>query len=407
MTVIKRRYGSTWRILSPVTGQQPDPTTPMAPTNVQANSSVGGQATVSWTPPADNGGSSITGYSITAIRISTGESIVTDVGAGTITTTITDLVSGELYAFTVHATNAIGSSSESQPPVQIVIPGGSELVMPTLATVGARSSPNRILTAAEALDELRNTGHLSQVTVTGMFALSGSDGTNWVIEDCQFQGGSTYAIRGYTSGGTFTGTQAQRPIFRYCDILGRAAYGSGNTSSGACIYGHDMIFEHANIYGGQDGVKAGHRLDMRYSWVHDLDHPAGAHCDAVQIVSGTNSVFIGNRFDAYVGYSSDGSLTPTGDTGNSVLQTGSVTGDISALWNHNWFAGGHYTVRGAGNDVRVEYTFTNNRFLRYGTSVALQLSNLPPNRYGSTYGGVTEYEVWQNNVWDDTEELIS
>lgn len=409
MTTIKRRYGSTWRVLSPIVDDGeggPEPTVPMAPTNVQASSSVGGQATVSWTPPADNGGSSITGYAITTTRVSDGTSNVTNVGA-VVSTIITDLVSGELYEFTAQAVNTVGLSSASTPPAQVIIPGGTELTMPTAATVGPRQAPNRTLSAAQALDELRNTGYLSRVTVTGTFGLSGSDGMDWVIEDCRFEAGSTYAVRGYTSGGAFTGTQVQRPVFRYCELVGAAAHSGGTSASNACVYGDDIIFEHTDMYGGADGVKARNRIELRYSWVHDLDHPSGAHCDAVQIVSGTGSVFLGNRFDAYVGYSSDGSLVPDGSTGNGVLQTGAVTNNISALWDHNWFAGGHYTIRGAGSDARVEYTFRNNRFLRYGTSVALGLTNLQPNRYGTTYGGVTTNEVWENNVWDDTEELIT
>lgn len=274
--------------------------------------------------------------------------------------------------------------------------------LPTAATVGPRYASTRTITAAQALTELRSTGTLSRATVQGMFSLSGSDGVNWVIEDVRFEG-STYGIRGYAGGGAFTGTQAQRPVFRYVEVVGTAARGSGACS--AVVYGYDMVFEHADIYGCNDGVKATSNLEMHHSWVHDLDHPDGGHCDAVQIVSGTNIVFTGNRFDAYIGYSSDGSQTPDGDTGNAVLQTGSVTGPISATWEHNWFAGGHYTIRG-DPDSRVDYTFRNNRFLRNGTSIALGLTNLPPNQYGPTYGGVTTNEVWENNVWDDTGQAV-
>ena len=401
MVLVKRRYNGTWRTL----GGSGSPTVPLAPTNVQVSSTVNGQANVSWTPPADTGGSPLTGYTVTFIRASDSALDTAIVGAVVTSTSITSLTEGELYTFSVHADNAIGSSAESDPPAQVVIAGGVALTLPTAATTGPRTAPNRTITAAQALSELRTTSYLSQATVTGTFALDGSDGVNWVIEDCRFEGGNNYTIRGYT-GTAFTGTQAERPVFRYCEILGRAAYGSGDSNTGACVYAADIIIEHADIYGGNDGIKARHRLELRYSWVHDLDHPSGAHSDAVQIVSGTNSVFIGNRFDAYVGYSSDGSLVPTGDTGNAVLQTGSVTGNTSALWEHNWFAGGHYTIRGAGDDVRVEYVFRNNRFLRYGTSVALGLTNLAPNRYGPTYGGVTTNEVWENNVWDDTEEVV-
>ncbi len=400
MVVIKRRYNGMWRIL----GSGSSSTVPLAPTGVQVDVSIAEQATISWMAPADTGGSPITGYMVSYARMSDGLADSKSVGAGVLSTSIVDLAAGDTYIFTVHAANVNGVSEESA-AVQALITVAGGFVLPTLATVGPRNAPNRTLTAAQALAELRSTNYLSRTIVTGTFGLDGSDGVNWVIEDCRFEGGSTYGVRGYT-GTAFTGTQAQRPVFRYCEILGRAAYGNGDSDTGACVYAADIIIEHSNIYGGVDGIKARHRLDMRHSWVHDLDHPAGAHCDAVQIVSGINSVFIGNRFDAYVGYSSDGSLTPTGDTGNGVLQTGSVTGPISALWEYNWFAGGHYTIRGAGSDPQVEYIFRNNRFLRFGTSVALGLANLPPSRYGSNYGGVTTNEVWENNVWDDTEEVV-
>lgn len=280
--------------------------------------------------------------------------------------------------------------------------------MPTAATVGPRNAPTRTLTSAQALAELRNTGRLSRVTITGTFGLSGSDGTGWVIEDCRIEGG-TYGVRGYTSGGAFTGTQAQRPVFRYCEIVGHAVHGNSDGGSSACIYGDDMIFEHADIYGCIDSIKASDRFEIYNSWAHDNDHPSGAHSDAVQIVSGQNNIFRGNRFESYVGYSSDGSSTPDGSTGSGLLQTGNVSGDISAVWENNWFAGGHYTIRGPGDrdaEYTVRYTFRNNRWLRNGTSVRLGLTNLPPNRYGPTYGDLTTNTIWENNVWDDTNEPV-
>ncbi|HMQ09064.1 MAG TPA: fibronectin type III domain-containing protein [Candidatus Nanoperiomorbaceae bacterium] len=402
MTVIKRRYNGTWRTLGTTGGQ----TVPMAPIGVSVTSTISETIDVSWTAPPDNGGSPITGYTITYVRDSSGATGSVNTGAGVTFASISGLVADEVYSVTVHATNAVGTSAKSQPPVQVIVSVQAALAMPTATTVGLRLVPNRTLSATQALNELRENGTLSRVTVTGTFGLSGSDGINWVIEDCRFEGGNSYAIRGYTSGGAFTGSLTQRPVFRYCEVVGRAAHSDGANNSSACIYGDDMIFDHTDIYGGVDGIKARNRLEVRSSWVHDLDRPSGAHCDAVQIVSGVGSVFVGSRFDAYIGYCSDGSSVPSGDTASGMLQTGSVTGDISALWEHNWFAGGHYTVRGAGSDSRVEYTFRNNHFMRFGTSVILGIANLPPNRYGATYGGVTTDEIWENNVWDDTEEPV-
>lgn len=279
--------------------------------------------------------------------------------------------------------------------------GTSTLSIPTLATIGPRCTPTETISRDEALTRLRNTGTLSCVTVTGSFRLSGSDGIGWVIEDVLFiNGGSLYGIQAYSGLDAYTGTLAERAIFRYVEVRGNgSASGSG---CGAAVYARNIIMEYANIYGCSDGIKPSSNFTLQYSWVHDLDHPSGAHSDAVQIVSGTGLVFHGNRFDAYVGYSSDGSSTPDGSTGSGMLQTGTVTNNIQAVWTNNWFAGGHYTVRGS-NDMtyNIDYLFRNNRFLRYGTSVALGLTNLEPNRYGPLYQmGSADFDC--SNVWDDT-----
>ena len=63
-------------------------------------------ATINWTPPADNGGSPITSYTVLS---NTGESATT---SGT-SATITGLTNGQTYTFSVIATNAAGISAVS------------------------------------------------------------------------------------------------------------------------------------------------------------------------------------------------------------------------------------------------------------------------------------------------------
>ncbi len=72
-------------------------------------------AHVSWAPPSDNG-SAITGYTVTA---SPGGATV-GVAAPTTATDVTGLTAGLSYTFTVHATNAIGDSLESDASNAIV-----------------------------------------------------------------------------------------------------------------------------------------------------------------------------------------------------------------------------------------------------------------------------------------------
>ncbi len=111
---------------------------PTAPTNVSAVP-AGGEAEVDWSAPNDDGGSAITGYTVTP---STGGNAGTPVpvGANATSATVTGLTNGTSYTFKVTATNAIGSTDS--PATSAVTPNNTlfDLAKPANVDSGDNSA---------------------------------------------------------------------------------------------------------------------------------------------------------------------------------------------------------------------------------------------------------------------------
>jgi Fibronectin type III domain len=112
---------------------------PQAPTAVIATSGTG-QASISWTAPASDGGSPITGYTVTQSGSSCGPSgpvcASATVPASATSANVTGLFNGTAYAFTVHATNAIGNGPESAPSNTITTALGPSNPPPFISASG-------------------------------------------------------------------------------------------------------------------------------------------------------------------------------------------------------------------------------------------------------------------------------
>jgi len=113
---------------------------PTAPTGVTAVADAK-SANVSWTAPGNDGGSTITGYTITP-SVDGSPQTPTTVGAVT-STRIAGLTNGTTYTFTVRATNSVGNSPPSAAS-NAVKPRNSifDLATPTVLDAGDTGSVN-------------------------------------------------------------------------------------------------------------------------------------------------------------------------------------------------------------------------------------------------------------------------
>lgn len=129
---------------------------PTAPTNVQAQLGApgSGQATVSWTPGASSGSSAWAGYAVTG-----GNGC--NAGPGDSSCTVSGLVNGTAYSFTVTAANAEGASATSGPSNSVTPLGAQAIAFgnpgpqsfgttPTLSATGGASGQPVTFTASPA-----------------------------------------------------------------------------------------------------------------------------------------------------------------------------------------------------------------------------------------------------------------
>ncbi len=146
-------YGAGELILpAPVVATVPGP-----PANVWA-APADFQATVSWQPPASNGGSPILGYTVTS---SPGAKTCS---TGGLTCTVTGLMGDTVYTFTVRATNAIGTGPPSAPSPPVTV---GPIVNPPLLPPIVTMNPVRVYDS-RGVGGARPAGSITEVQVAGV-----------------------------------------------------------------------------------------------------------------------------------------------------------------------------------------------------------------------------------------------
>jgi uncharacterized repeat protein (TIGR01451 family) len=115
-------------------------TVPGAPSAVAATAG-NAQAGVSWTAPADDGGSPIRSNTVTALigGVPTGTPVA--VAAPATSAVVSGLTNGTAYTFIVHATNGIGAGTESAPSNEVTPSVSAGLPDLGLTIAGATSVP--------------------------------------------------------------------------------------------------------------------------------------------------------------------------------------------------------------------------------------------------------------------------
>src|SRR5438445_1825374 len=172
---------------------------PSSPTGLAATAASSSQINLSWTAPADNGGSAITGYKIerSADGGTTWTTLVANTGSTATSYSDTGLTRSTTYAYRVYAINSVGTNSPSNTASATTLAVAPS--PPTGLTATAASSSQIDLTWTAPTD---NGGS----AITGYkIERSTNGGTTWTtIVSNSGSTATTYSDTGLTPGTTYT-----------------------------------------------------------------------------------------------------------------------------------------------------------------------------------------------------------
>lgn len=299
MSELLIRSGGTWRVLS---GGTPTTTAPAAPSGVLAVPGDG-EVTISWDAP-DDGGATITGYTVVVDGVTEHESASTS-------HTVTELVNGQSYSFTVYATNAVGDGPESS-AVQAT-PIGDVAEWESLFV--ARD--------VEGLDAwyVTNTGHItdpsemlafptSNLIIDSTWLTNNEDDDHvsfangrWRVErvharsfriavnditfyDCfaDGQGGALNSFAQYQ-------TARSGVLIERCTLDGGGVTNGSAISFGGASSPNQIVIRQCNIHSHRTGLYIIGGVYAEYNYVHDLVYSVGSHNTSGSIRAGNVTLY--------------------------------------------------------------------------------------------------------------------